>query len=89
MEAIISFIKEYDFLFTIVLSAIAAIYAFKSFRLAKQNDKDVIHRKIAQKQAELKALNSQHHFMDGTTMNDTMIRRSVLENEIEELEKML
>ena len=86
---IIDFLKEYDFLFTILFSAIAAIFAIMAYYQSKRSDKEGIRRKIAQKQAELDALSSNHHFIDGGTMNDTIIRQQVLSSEIEEYKKML
>lgn len=84
-----NFIKEYESLFTIVFSATAALFAILAFLQAKRSDKKNIQKEIAQKQAELDALSSNHHFIDGTTMNDTFIRQQVLNREIEQLKKRL
>jgi uncharacterized protein YqeY len=39
--------------------------------------------------AELDVINSTHHYIDMTTMNNSMIRKSVLEKEIDALKKKL
>lgn len=89
MEMIISFIKEYDYLFTIVLSAIAALFAVLTYMQAKRNDKENIRRKIAEKQAQLNALDGLNGMLNHTTMSDNISKSAILRSEIEELKKML
>ena len=54
-----------------------------------RSDKANIKREIRKKEAELKTLSSMHHFVDGSSMGNTMIRKQVLQNEIEQLKNML
>ena len=89
MTEIVSFIKEYDFLFTIVFSAIAAVFAVMSYFQIKRNDKESIRRKIKEKRAQLNGLESVHLGLDHTTVSDNIAKQFVLRSEIDELEKML
>lgn len=73
-----------------LLVAIATLYvSYITYRDARKSDKKRIKEEIACKQAELNILNSTTHFIDSTTMNNVMIRKSVLQNEIEVLKKQL
>ena len=83
MDAFLEYIKDN------ALAIIAIVISLLAYIHSKRSDKSKIKGEIAKKKAELKTLNSVHHFTDGTTMNDTMMRRSVLEGQIDELEKML
>lgn len=83
MDAVWGYIKEN------ALSIIAIVISLLAYIHSRRSGKSNIMREIKKKKAELRALNSVHHFADGTTMNDTMMRRSVLEGQIDELEKML
>ena len=71
------------------LSIVAIAISLYTLYQNHQGGKSIIKGEIAKKKAELKALNSVHHFTDGTTMSNTMIRRSVLEEEIGDLKRML
>lgn len=83
MDAIIDFIKDN------VLAIIAIMISLIALYQNNKSDKSKIRREIAKKEAELKVLNATHHFSDGTTMNDAMIRKSVLEGEIKILKQQL
>ena len=83
MENVLDYIKEN------ILAIIAIVISLLAFIHTKRSDKSNIKREIAKKKAELKSLSSMTHFFDGTTMNNTIVRKTVLLNEIEELEKML
>ena len=83
MDAVLEYIKDNALAIVAILISLYALYQ------NNRGDKSNIVREIKKKKAELKALNSVHHFTDGTTMNDTMMRRLVLEGQIDELEKML
>lgn len=96
MEAIITWAKEnYDLIslgfgvFGVLIGIISVIQAKKQVKQAKKEQKASIKQKIREKQAELDVLNETTHFIDGTTMNNAMIRKSILSREIEELEKQL
>lgn len=73
-----------------LLVAIATLYvSYIAYRYIRTSDKKRVKEEIARKEAELNILSSTTHFIDSTTMNNTMIRRSVLENEINILKKQL
>lgn len=73
-----------------LLVAIATLYvSYITYRYARNSDKKRIKDEIALKQVELNILSSTTHFTDSTTMNNTMIRQSVLKDEIELLKKQL
>ena len=83
METILYYIKDN-------LLAIFAIWiSLLAYLHSRRSDKSDIKREIALKKAELKTISSIHHYADSTTMNNNMVRRSILEQEIKELEKML
>lgn len=89
MESILSFIKEYEYVLSIVFSAIAAFFAVLAYFQVKRGEKESIRRKIKSKQAQLDAMSSIHHFESSSSMGDTMVRMQVLRSEIEELKRML
>lgn len=83
MEALI------EYLMNNVLAIIAIVVSLLAYFHSKKSDKSNLKREIALKKAELNTINSIHHYADSTTMNNNMVRRSVLEQEIKELEKLL
>lgn len=104
MEAIITWAKEnYDLIslgfgfLGVLTGIISVIQAKKQVKQAKkeqeankrQTHEQDIKQKIREKQAELDVLNETTHFIDGTTMNNAMIRKSILSREIEDLKKQL
>lgn len=104
MEAIITWAKEnYDLIslgfgfFAVLIGFISVIQAKKQAKQAKkeqeaskrQTREQDIKQKIREKQAELDVLNETTHFIDGTTMNNAILRKTILSREIEELEKQL
>ena len=78
-----------EYLLNNVLAIIAIIVSFLAYIHSKKSDKSNLKREIALKKAELKTISSIHQYADSTTMNNNMVRRSVLEQEIKELEKLL
>lgn len=83
METIFYYIKDN------LLAIFAILISLLAYLHSRRSDKSGIKREIALKKAELDAINSIHHYADSTTMNNNMVRRSILEQEIKELEKML
>lgn len=83
METILDYIKNN------LLSIIAILISLFALYQNSKSDKSKIQREIAKKEAELKVLKSTNHFSDGTTMNDAMIRISVLDREITVLKSLL
>lgn len=81
--------KLIEYLLNNVLAIIAIVVSLLAYFHSKKSDKSNLKREIALKKAELKTISSITHFIDSSTMNDNMIRRSVLEQEIKELEKLL
>lgn len=89
MESILSWAKEnYDLisLFVGIVGIVIAVISLVSEIKKKERD---IADKIAEKQAELDALDSIHYFPDSTTLGNTMIKRTTLHREIEALKKKL
>ena len=72
-----------------ILAIIAIIISLIALYQNSRSDKANIKREIRKKEAELKTLSSMHHFVDGSSMGNTMIRKQVLQNEIEQLKNML
>ena len=100
MEAIITWAKEnYDLIslgvgfLGVLVGIISVIQAKKQVKQAqkeKQEDfKQGIKQEIAKKRAELKVLESTYHVVDSRTIDDIILRKSILSREIEELEKQL
>ena len=83
MEAVFDYIKEN------ILAIIAIIISLIALYQNSRSDKANIKREIRKKEAELKTLSSMHHFVDGSSMGNTMIGKQVLQNEIEQLKNML
>ncbi len=77
----------------VLISIISVIQARKQVKQAKkekQEDfKQGIKQEIAKKRAELKVLESTYHVVDSKTIDDIILRKSILSREIEELEKQL
>lgn len=73
-----------------IISVIQARKEVKQARKEKQEDfKQGIKQEIAKKRAELKVLESTYHVVDSKTIDDIILRKSILSREIEELEKQL
>ena len=73
-----------------IISVIQARKQVKQARKEKQEDfKQGIKQEIAKKRAELKVLESTHQVVDSKTIDDIILRKSILSREIEELEKQL
>jgi len=73
-----------------IISVIQARKQVKQARKEKQEDfKQGIKQEIAKKRAELKVLESTYHVVDSKTIDDIILRKSILSREIEELEKQL
>lgn len=96
MDAIITWAKEnFDLIslgvgiLGVLIGVVSVIQAKKQVKQAKKDKKDEIRKSIAEKQAELKVLEETTHFIDSTTMNNAILRKSVLQNEIEALKKQL
>lgn len=83
MDTIWNYIKDN------ILAIIAIIISLIALYQNSRSDKANIKREIRKKQAELKTLSSMHHFVDGSSMGNTMIREQVLQSEIEQLKNML
>lgn len=83
MEAVFDYIKEN------ILAIIAIIISLIALYQNSRSDKANIKREIRKKEAELKTLSSMHQFVDGSSMGNTMIRKQVLQSEIEQLKNML
>ena len=66
----------------VVIGVVSLVYELRK----RKRD---IASKIAEKQAELDALDSIHYFPNSTTMGNTMIKRTTLQKEIETLKKKL
>lgn len=77
----------------VLISIISVIQASKQVKQArkekKEDFKQDIKQEIAKKRAELKVLESTHHVVDSKTIDDIILRKSILSREIEELEKQL
>lgn len=89
MDALMTWAKEnYDLisLFVGIVGIVIAVISLVSEIKKKERD---IADKIAEKQAELDALDSIHYFPDSTTLGNTMIKRTTLHREIEALKKKL
>lgn len=74
---------------TLLVAIITLYVSFMAYRHVRTSDIMRKKQEIACKEAELKILSSTNHFIDSTTMNNTIIRKSVLETEIEILKKKL
>lgn len=83
MEAVFDYIKDN------ILAIIAIIISLIALYQNSRSDKANIKREIRKKQAELNTLSSMNQFVDGSSMGNTMIRKQVLQSEIEQLKKML
>ena len=74
---------------TLIVAIATLIVSCLAYRYNRRNNKTNIKREIAKKQAELNALNDMRFFSDSSSMGNAIVRRSVLQSEIEELKKML
>lgn len=83
MEAVFDYIKDN------ILAIIAIIISLIALYQNSRSDKANIKREIRKKQAELNTLSSMNQFVDGSSMGNTMIRKQVLQSEIEQLKNML
>ena len=89
MDAIWDWAKHNFDLITLFVGILGVVIGVISLFVDKKKSKKEIAYKIAEKQAELDVINSTHHYIDLTTMNNSMIRKSVLEKEIDALKKKL
>lgn len=89
MDSMMTWAKENYEMISLLVGIIGVVVAFISLILAKRDSKSAIRKKIAEKQAELTALDSIHHGIEHTTASDMMVRREVLRKEIEELKRQL
>lgn len=100
MEAIITWAKDNYNLISlgfgfigVLIGIISVIQARKQVKQAKNEKKEDfkqgIKQEIAKKRAELKVLESTYHVVDSRTIDDIILRKSILSHEIEELEKQL
>ena len=89
MEAISDWAKENYNLLSLLVGLVGVVIGVVSLVYELRKRKRDIASKIAEKQAELDVINSTHHYIDLTTMNNSMIRKSVLEKEIDALKKKL
>ena len=89
MEAISDWAKENYNLLSLLVGLVGVVIGVVSLVYELRKRKRDIASKIAEKQAELDVINSTHHYIDMTTMNNSMIRKSVLEKEIDALKKRL
>lgn len=89
MDAIWDWAKHNFDLLTLFVGILGVVIGVISLFVDKKKCKKKITYKIAEKQAELDVINSTHHYIDLTTMNNSMIRKSVLEKEIDALKKKL
>lgn len=74
---------------TLIVAIATLIVSCLAYRYNRRNNKTNIKREIAKKQAELNTLSEMHFFADSSSMGDAMVRRSVLQSEIDALKKML
>ena len=100
METIITWAKDNYNLICLGVGVVGVLISFisviqarkqvKQARKEKQEDfKQGIKQEIAKKRAELKVLESTYHVVDSRTIDDIILRKSILSHEIEELEKQL
>ena len=80
---------EFDYIKDNILAIIAIVISLIALYQNSRSDKANIKREIKKKQAELKTLSSMNQFIDGSSMGNTMIRKQVLQSEIEQLKNML
>ena len=81
--------KENYNLLSLLVGLVGVVIGVVSLVYELRKRKRDIESKIAEKRAELDVINSTHHHIDLTTMNNSMIRKSVLEKEIDALKKKL
>lgn len=89
MDAIWDWAKENYDLISLFVGLVGVVIAVISLVYELKKRKRDVASKIAEKEAELDVINSTHNYIDMTTMNNSMIRKSVLEKEIEALKKKL
>ena len=89
MESILSWAKENYDLISLFVGIVGIVIAVISLVSEIKKREKYIADKIAEKQAELDALDSIHYFPDSTTLGNTMIKRTTLHREIEALKKKL
>ena len=89
MDAIWNWAKENYDLISLFVGLVGVVIAVISLVYELKKRKRDVASKIAEKQAELDVINSTHHYIDMTTMNNSMMRKSVLEKEIDALKKRL
>ena len=89
MESILSWAKENYDLISLFVGIVGIVIAVISLVSEIKKKERYIADKIAEKQAELDALDSIHYFPNSTTIGNTMIKRTTLQKEIETLKKKL
>lgn len=89
MDAIWDWAKHNFDLISLFVGILGVVIGVVSLVYELRKRKRDIASKIAEKQAELDVINSTHHYIDMTTMNNSMMRKSVLEKEIDALKKKL
>ena len=89
MDAISTWAKENFDLITLFVGVAGVVVGVISLIYELRKKKSDIRTKIAEKQAELDALDSIHFHMDMTSAGNSMTRRTVLQKEIEALKKKL
>lgn len=89
MDAIWDWSKENYNLLSLLVGLVGVVIGVVSLVYELRKRKRDIASKIAEKQAELDALDSIHYFPDSTTLGNTMIKRTTLHREIEALKKKL
>ena len=88
-KTLLEHIKQDDYIKDNILAIIAIIISLIALYQNSRSDKANIKREIRKKQAELNTLSSMNQFVDGSSMGNTMIRKQVLQSEIEQLKNML
>ena len=89
MDAITTWAKDNFDLITLFVGVIGVVLAVISLIYEIRKKKSDLRSRIAEKQAELDALDSIHFHMDMTSAGNSMTRRAVLQKEIEALKKKL
>ena len=87
MDAISTWAKENFDLITLFVGVIGVVVAVISLFYEIRKKKSDLRSRIAEKQAELDALDSIHFHMDMTSAGNSLTRRVVLQKEIEALKK--
>jgi len=84
-----SWAKENYDLISLFVGFVGVVIGVISLVSEKRKKRRDVAEKIAEKQAELDALDSIHYFLDSTSAGNTMVKRVTLQKEIEALKKKL